>query len=227
MKSGRRETGAKRSVTAGRVWTVAWRNWCCVGWLWAAWVIFQPERREGRQHLGPARITGPEPRHLWACPQAQAHRECLGTSPTCPETLRPCSKAVMAGRGPLLGLGQLWRGGLCREQVPAGAVGRWACGFQSVLPPWLPWSSSACIHIRSLRSFPDTASLLTRRGSLTPCTGGSLNPLSTRHGAHGPLSPIMRGGSRHTWLPRHASREALRGRRSPRIPRLINGRVGL
>lgn len=156
------------------------------------WVIFQPERHEGCQHLGPARLTWPEPRHLWAFPPGLRQRECLGTFPTCPETLCPCSKALMAGWGPLLGPGQLRRGGLCMEQVPAGAMGRWACGLQSMLPPWLP--SSTRIHVRFLRSFPDTTSLLTRSGSLAPCTGGSLNPLSTRHGVHGPLSPITCGG---------------------------------
>lgn len=80
------------------------------------WVIFQPERHEGCQHLGPARLTWPEPRHLWAFPPGLRHREnAWGPSPRARRPSAPCYKGVMAGRGPLLGPGQLWHGGLCKE----------------------------------------------------------------------------------------------------------------
>lgn len=59
-------------------------------------------------------------------PQAQAHRECLGTSPTCPETLRPYSKAVMAGRDPC------WAWASCGAEACAGSrfqLGLWEGGL--------------------------------------------------------------------------------------------------
>ena len=69
------------------------------------WVIFQPERHEGCQHLGPARLTWPEPRHLWAFPPGLRQRECLGTFPTCPETLCPLLQGCHGRAGTLAGPG--------------------------------------------------------------------------------------------------------------------------
>lgn len=90
--------------------------------------------------------------YLWAFPPDSGRENAWGPSPLAPRTPCPCSKALMAGWGPLLGPGQLRRREACAwSRAPAGAMGRWACGLQSMLPPWLP--SSTRIHVRFLRSF--------------------------------------------------------------------------
>lgn len=183
----------------------------------------KPERHEGCQHLGPARLVARTTASLGLSPGLR-QRECLGTFPTCPETLCPLLQGSWPGGDPCRPGPAAAFGGLCVEQVPTGAMGRWACGLQSMLPPWLP--SSTRIHVCFLRSFQDHRLLLTRSGSLAPCTGGSLNPLSTRHGVHGPLSPITCGVQAHLASQTRAEK-ALRGRRLPRIPRLMVSRVGL
>lgn len=159
------------------------------------WVIFQPERCEGRQHLGPARLMWPEPRHLWACPPGSGTQRMLGDLPHLPrDPPPPAPRLSWQGGDPC------WAGASCGAEACAGSrfqLGLWEGGLVDSSRYFLPGFRARPPHVStSVLSapfgIPPRFSL--PGGSLTPCTGGSLNPLRTRHGVHGPLSPIMRGG---------------------------------
>lgn len=135
------------------------------------WVIFQPERHEGLSAPGTcqahvARTTA----SLGLSPGLR--QRMLGDLPHLPETLCPCSKGSrMAGWGPLLGRAAA-RGACVWAWDPSwgyGKVGLWTTVF------FLLASVLHRIHVRFLRSFPDSTSLLTAVAAW-PCTGGSLNP---------------------------------------------------
>ena len=191
------------------------------------WVIFQPVRHEGCQHLGPARLMWPEPQHLWAFPPGLRHRECLGTFPTCPKTLRSLLQGCHGRAGTLAGPGPA----VARRPVQ-GAGSSWGCGKVGL---WTIIDASSPASVVILHTYPHLFSPLLSGHHLPSHSRWQPDPLHWRfieppeHQTQGAWTPVSHHawGSRHTWLHRHERREALRGRRLPRIPRLINRRVGL
>lgn len=120
------------------------------------WVIFQPERHEGCQHLGPARLTWPEPRHLWAFPPGLRQRECLGTFPTCPETLcLPAPRLSWPGGDPC------WARASCGAEACAWSrfqLGLWEGGLvdysRCFLPGFRPPHVSTSVFSAPFRTPP-------------------------------------------------------------------------
>ena len=110
------------------------------------WVIFQPVRHEGCQHLGPARLMWPEPRHLWAFPPGLRHRECLGTFPTCPKTLRSLLQGCHGRAGTLAGPGPA----VARRPVQ-GAGSSWGCGKVGL---WTIIDASSLASVVILHTYP-------------------------------------------------------------------------
>lgn len=157
-------------------------------------VIIQPEKQKGSQHLGPAKFTftwqEPQP-YLDLSPWLQAQRECSVTFSACPETpsplLRGCndrasftSSRAGALLGPSFGAEACARMRFQPGLQEGGFLNRYRFFLRdfSALP--LP-------HIHLLTS-PDTASLLTCSGYLTPCIEGSLTPI--RHQTLVTLCPL-------------------------------------
>lgn len=126
-------------------------------------------------------------------PQAQAHRECLGTSPTCPETLRPLLQGCHGRAGTLAGPGPA----VVRRPVQ-GAGSSWGCGKVGL---WIPVATSSLASVVVLHTYPHPFSPLLSGHRLASHSRGQPDSLHWRfteppaHQTRGAWTPL----SYHVW----------------------------
>ena len=177
------------------------------------------------------------PSDLFARPKARrredwGQEECpsragFGRSISSPETLRPLLQGCHGRAGTLAGPGPA----VARRPVQ-GVGSSWGCGKVGL---WTIVDASSLASVVVLHTYPHLFSPLLSGHHLPSHSRWQPDPLHWRfieppeHQTQGAWTPLSyhAWGSRHTWLHRHERREALGGRRLPRIPRLINSRAGL
>ena len=125
-----------------------------------------------------------------------------------------------------------WARASCGTEACEGVGSSWGCGKVGL---WTIVDASSLASVVVLHTYPHLFSPLLSGHHLPSHSRWQPDPLHWRfieppeHQTQGAWTPLSyhAWGSRHTWLHRHERREALGGRRLPRIPRLINSRAGL